>query len=302
MSDHTGDLREFPVRGAVKARAEQYLDAVRDGTAGPPPEPRRASTVLLVNPPRAEAPAEVFMQLRVAAMAFAPGVSVFPGGGVDPRDDDPRLPMSGPPLSWWSRRLGCEEGEARALLSAACREVFEECGVLLANREGHDSSASDVAGLLGGAEKARLAREALSTGGASLADVLLDSGLEMRTESLTPFARWITPEYQPRRYDTVFFLAMLPEGQQADGESTETEKADWVRPADVLGEYQAGRVSLMTPTVVALEQFAHLRESAAHDEPGGLDDLFGREWSMRPVLPYLVQAPDGSPTLLFEVP
>ena len=67
-------------------------------------------------------------------MAFAGGMCVFPGGGVDPRDfDDERSPWAGPPSpAEWARRLGCDEPMARALVCAAVRETFEESGVLLA--------------------------------------------------------------------------------------------------------------------------------------------------------------------------
>lgn len=298
MSEATGPVREFPVVGRNSAPALTYLEAVESGNPPAEATPRTASTVLLLR----EAPhggPQVFMQTRVAAMAFAAGATVFPGGGVDPRDGDAQLPMSGPELGWWSQRLGCDAELARELLAAACREVYEECGVLLAGRAGpqghtHGESAES---LLGGPEPAARAREALTNGDVSLTEVLRVSGLELRSELLTPFARWITPAYQPRRYDTILFLARMPSGQQADGESTETETAGWVEPGEVLTDLAEGRVSMMTPTVVALERLVEAGRTGAE----WLASMQRREWHMGPVQPRLVRASDGSPTLLCEV-
>ena len=78
-------------------------------------------------------------------MAFAPRMMVFPGGGVDPRDADPHLPWAGPPPARWAAWLGCDEDSARELVIAAVREVFEECGVLLAGPDA-DSVVADVSG------------------------------------------------------------------------------------------------------------------------------------------------------------
>src|SRR5699024_2709282 len=89
-----------------------------------------AATVVLLR----DAPAgpEVFLQRRVAAMAFAAGMTVFPGGGVDERDSDTSVDWSGPGPAVWAQRFGCGESLARALVCAAVRETFEESGVLLA--------------------------------------------------------------------------------------------------------------------------------------------------------------------------
>lgn len=301
MTSGSGPVREFPLAGANLAPALRYLEtreALEAGQAPEPMTPRPAATVLLLQPSPGGDDLQVFMQSRVAAMRFAPGVTVFPGGGFDPRDADPGLPMSGPGLDWWSRRLGCEAELARGLLAAACREVFEECGVLLAGSVAGERGGS-VAEMFGSAEAAALARAQLTDGELSLTEVLRSHGLELRSELLTPFARWVTPAYHPRIYDTVLFLARLPAGQHADGESTETEIAGWVRPADALRDRDAGRLTMLTPTVVALERI---------DPPPGVAvadwvaELERREWNMTPVQPELVRGPDGTPTLICEVP
>ena len=90
-----------------------------------------ASTVMVIRD--SDAGPEVFVARRVKGMAFAGGMTVFPGGGVDAADDDPDLAWTGPAPAWWAERLGCDEPRARRLVCAAARETFEECGVLLAD-------------------------------------------------------------------------------------------------------------------------------------------------------------------------
>ena len=109
---------------------------------------------------------DVFMQRRVSTMAFAPRMMVFPGGGVDPRDADPDLPWAGPLPEVWGRTLVADEATARELVVAAVREVFEECGVLLAGTDA-DTVVGDVSGPRWQEERAALVSHEVS-----LAEVL----------------------------------------------------------------------------------------------------------------------------------
>ena len=84
---------------------------------------------------------EVFLQRRVKQMAFAGGMTVFPGGGVDPRDAEADPAWTGPDAAWWADRFATDVATAQALVCAAVRETFEECGVLLATRT--DGTAAD---------------------------------------------------------------------------------------------------------------------------------------------------------------
>ena len=79
---------------------------------------------------------EVYLLRRQTSMAFAGGMCVFPGGGVDPRDHDASVAWAGPSPAEWAERLACDESLARALVCAAVRETFEESGVLLAGPVG----------------------------------------------------------------------------------------------------------------------------------------------------------------------
>ena len=107
------------------------------------PVAARASATVLLLRDSADG-VEVFVLRRVASMAFAPRMHVFPGGGVDPRDADPELPWAGPSPVDWAAVLGGGAAEASELVCAAVRELFEECGVLLAARPGDDVAADLV--------------------------------------------------------------------------------------------------------------------------------------------------------------
>ncbi len=196
------------------------------------PAARPASTVMLLR--EGTSGLEVFVMHRVAGMAFAPSVTVFPGGGVDPTDHLPPE-WSGPDSAWWAKALGKMPAEASALVVAAARELFEETGVLLAD------------GAL--AEPARLA---VAEHRSSLRDVMAAHGLVLRSELLRPWANWITPPGNPRRYDTFFFLAAQPEGQQAQMLTSEAESGRWARPVDLLAEHEAGDLAMMPPTLAML--------------------------------------------------
>jgi 8-oxo-dGTP pyrophosphatase MutT (NUDIX family) len=182
-------------------------------------------------------------------MAFAGGMTVFPGGGVDAADKPDANHWAGPDPSWWGGRLGCEPDLAGALVSAAVRETFEECGVLLA-----------TPGLPEGA--ARL-RADLVAHRRALGDVLAEAGLVLRSDMLRPWARWITPTTAPRRYDTAFFVACLPDGQEADAHTTEAVEATWWHPTEALEHWEQGDMKLMAPTFHCLQEIAEHPDSAA---------------------------------------
>jgi glyoxylase-like metal-dependent hydrolase (beta-lactamase superfamily II)/8-oxo-dGTP pyrophosphatase MutT (NUDIX family) len=194
---------------------------------------------------------EVFLQRRVSAMAFAPNVCVFPGGGLDDGDyadawlDEARGLWTGPSPSWWAQRLNTDERFACALVCAAIRETFEECGVLLAGPA--DGGAADPA-------RTARARVELLEEKRPLAEILTDAGWVLRTDLLRPWGQWITPVVERRRYDTRFFVAALPVGQRADGETTEADLAGWLRPDQALAAWRDGKIELLPPTWVTLEQ------------------------------------------------
>ena len=276
--------REFGI-GPLGDRAEAWLAG--EGTGGERVEvavPRTAATVMLVRD--GASGVEVFMVRRVASMAFAPSVWVFPGGGVDPRDDAADLPWAGPSAAEWAQRLGCDEGLARSLVAAAVREVFEECGVLLAGPHA-DSVVADLRDPEWDVERAALlSREQ------SLAEMLLRRGLVLRSDLLAIKAHWVTPEFEPRRYDTWFFAALVPEGQIPDDDTSEADVAEWVVPAALLGECAAGSAGMLPPTVVTVESVGEATSAAAFLASGG---------SALSVMPELLER-DGQAVMRVRLP
>lgn len=237
-----------------------------------PAVPRDAATVVLLRD--TERGLEVFLQRRVAAMAFAAGMTVFPGGGVDRRDADASVRWSGPGPARWAEWFSGSETVARALVCAAVRETFEESGVLLAGAA--DGVVADAARYAG-------ARRALVSRELSLAAFLEQAGLTLRADLLRPWAHWITPAQEKRRYDTRFFVAMLPDGQNADGATTEAESSEWRRPEEALADAEAGRSRLMPPTWQTLRELTGFTSAA---------EVFAAERRVEAIVPTLIREGD----------
>lgn len=277
-----GSFLRYPVpeRSAERARAW-----VADPASCEPVQPRKAATVMLLRDGRMGrfidargCSPEVFVIKRAATMAFVPGAIAFPGGGVDARDAESDVPWRGPVPAEWAARMGCGEDEARSVVAAAAREVFEETGVLLASPAGSEEAPAPLSAEELAADRARVEGRELSFG-----DYLCERGLELRSDLLSLRSHWVTPVYEPRRYDTYFFAAKLPLGQQADGRTSEAEASGWFTPQLLLSFLDEGSVSIMPPTVsnlVTLTQAAtvaealalpfsgHVLASAALDEDG----------------------------------
>ena len=216
---------------------------------------RQAATVLLL---RDGAPGlEVYLLRRTKGMPFAGGMTAYPGGGVDPRDGDTEIAWAGPPPAQWAEAFGCDERLARELVCAAVRETFEEAGVLLAGSD-DGSVVPDVSG-----DDWEEQRQALLTRELSMAELLAGRGLALRSDLLRPFAHWITPPAEPRRYDTKFFAAALPVGQEARHVSGEADEADWLTPTAALAELSAGARPMLPPTTHTLGQLEPFPDVAA---------------------------------------
>ncbi|MYS22537.1 NUDIX hydrolase [Streptomyces sp. SID4948] len=266
--------------GGVAAAWPERIRALRDGELVPA-APRRAATVLLLRDGR-DGPV-VHMLRRHAGMAFAAGMYAYPGGGVDPRDERP-VGWAGPGLDTWAAALGVAPAHAQAVVCAAVRETFEESGVLLA---GPDASAvvADTTGEDWEADRTALVRHELA-----FADFLARRHLVLRSDLLAPWARWITPEFEARRYDTWFFLALLPAGQRTRDVSGEADRTAWLRPAEAVAGYDRGELVMLPPTVSTLR--ALLPYGAAAD---ALAAAPGRDLS--PVLARAEVGEDGSVVL-----
>lgn len=202
-----------------------------------PPAPRDAATVVLLRDGRRGL--QTWLLTRRRELAFAAGMSVYPGGRVDP--DDGQVPLARPARAEEvAAGFGVDVARAHAVLVAAARETFEETGVLL-------TVPTAPAELENRLETSRAALEARQHGFAAL---LAEHGLEVDGDALHPWARWITPEQEPRRYDTFFFVAALPSGMRARDVTTESTTATWV---DVASALNGDAGILMPPTTVTLE-------------------------------------------------
>lgn len=208
---------------------------------------REAATVALIRDARVGGGVEVFLQHRVATMQFAANMSVFPGGGVEPRDYLGTRAWRGPEAKWWGRQFGIDAERAAAAVRGVARELFEETGVLLAEPS-EDAAGLDLPG--------RAERTALDAGEGDLDGLLQRHGLVLAAELLRPWDRWTTPLGPPRRYDTLFFVAALPEGADPDAGTTEARSAEWIRADDAAHAGTLGRLGMLRPTLHVLSDLA----------------------------------------------
>ncbi|MFC7326197.1 NUDIX hydrolase [Marinactinospora rubrisoli] len=254
----------------LPAGAAEWGRAVLAGREQPV-TPRPAATVMLVRP--AGTGIEVYLLRRTRSMAFAPGMHVFPGGGVDPRDAEPlgaAVRWAGPAPAEWGRRLAAPEPLARALVCAAVRETFEESGVLLAGTP-DGRVVADTRGDDWEADRLALIDRSLP-----FVEFLDRRDLVLRSDLLRPWARWITPVVEPRRYDTRFFAAVLPEGQLTRDVGGEADQVLWARPADAVAAWRRGEMAMLPPTAVTLGELAR------HKSP---DAVLAAEREIVPVEP-----------------
>ncbi|MCG7305309.1 NUDIX hydrolase [Pseudoglutamicibacter albus] len=223
---------------------------------------KNSASVLLVRPAsEASSGVEVFVHVRANSMEFAPGAVVFPGGGVDPSDADGTsawelpAPLAASLTDDAAEASGISAAERgrpvapQTLVAAAVRETFEECGVLLAR----PTEESTSPGLHPEREAQRRALEEHRIG---IDQAITALAAVPHLESIVCVDRWITPASLPKRYDTRFFAAVLPEGQIADGHTSESVDSFWIRPEEALRRYKEGTLMVMAPTWAQLIRLA----------------------------------------------
>jgi glyoxylase-like metal-dependent hydrolase (beta-lactamase superfamily II)/8-oxo-dGTP pyrophosphatase MutT (NUDIX family) len=209
----------------------------------PPPPPRPATAVVLW---RRSAPGdgtEVFWVRRGERLAHAGGFYAFPGGKTDP--DDRLTPVRG------------ADGDAAAALASACRELFEETGVLLADGAERIAPADREA-----------ARRALLDGGQRFSDLvarhgLVREGLVIDARCFVPAGRWVTPPFLPARFDAQFFLVEMPGGQQASVWPGELADGEWIDCREAFARWEDARALLHPPIRWVVECLARDPPQAA---------------------------------------
>jgi 8-oxo-dGTP pyrophosphatase MutT (NUDIX family) len=219
-----------------------------EGEVAAPATPRDAATIALVRD--GANGLETYLLRRRSTLEFAPGVLVFPGGGV--HDGDLRVTeWIGPDVSVWAKTFNCEESLARGLVVAALRETFEESGVLFASPGDDESVIADTSGFA--AE-----RLALDAGELDFADFLDAQGLVLRVDLIGAWAHWVTPTFEPRRFDTRFFVAAVPEGQQVGELPGEADRASWWPIREIWPAIESGTSMMLPPTSVTCRELAGL--------------------------------------------
>lgn len=192
--------------------------------------PRPASTVVLVDDQ-----SRVYLTKRPQTMKFLGGYYVFPGGSVDKADEITDSPYI---------LNKTKEAVHVSFYVAAARELFEEVGILLAaNQEGMLELDSN---------KIREYRRLMINGEMSFIELLQSEKLFLNLNHLKYFGSFVTPEGNPYRYDTSFFLASLPHGQHPIPDEYEIEDAFWVTPEEALNKHRKGKLPMITPTIISL--------------------------------------------------
>jgi len=227
---------------------------VDPGAPAPAAPPKDAATVIVLRlspaaAGRSDEPLEVFCVRRHAQSAFLGGVVVFPGGKLDAADGDDRLGERCNGVHPRASRFAASPSHALALAICACRESLEEAELLPCVS---DLGAPEVAAMR--AELAAAADGPSAEG--SLSTLLGQRSLRLDTAALVPFARWITPLGERRRYDTRFFVVPLPAGQTGHHDEHETVSSLWAAPRQLLCAYAAGDLFLAPPTIRMLSLLA----------------------------------------------
>ena len=259
----------------------EHARAFRDGSRKPV-EPKHASTVVLLRDgDGAPGGLQVYLLRRHVDMAFAAGMCVFPGGGVDRRDFDADIGWVGPAPSAWATLLDTDDSFARALVCAAVRETFEESGVLLAGPT-EDTVVGDTTG-----DDWEVDRQRLEAREVSFTEFLERRGLKLRTDLLRLWGTWVTPAFEPRRFNARFFLAELPSGQVTRDVSTESDEVVWLPVRETIRAVDEHEMLMLPPTYcTCLEMYDYASSQEA------LADVEGRD--LTPVEPQAVVDDTGA--------
>ncbi|HEX5477426.1 MAG TPA: MBL fold metallo-hydrolase, partial [Burkholderiales bacterium] len=214
------------------------------------PAPRPAATLILLR--AGSAGPEVLMLQRTKSAVFLGGAYVFPGGALDQQDSNPAIleRIIGLPTEAANARLNLKE-DASSYYAAAVRECFEESGVaLLCDATGRTVSAERAGALARYRERPFL-------------ELLQAQDLYIPGSALAYFGHWITTPGRPRRFDTRFFVALAPEGQEGSHDANETVHHMWVSPNEALARGERGEIELVFATQHTLRELARFSDCAA---------------------------------------
>lgn len=216
-----------------------------------PVVPVRASTVILIRD--TDGQLQVYLLKRSSQSGFMPGNYVFPGGVVDSEDRN---------VDFWQGHIDLNRDQVITRLGgglnnadvvshgiAAIRETFEEAGVLLARQNG---------GTGRGLDNLRDQRLVGSLRKTWLGELMSSGAWTLRFSELACWSHWITPKIRSKRYDTRFFAAFMPEGQECRPDNRETTHGIWVSPEKALRGNLKGEIPLSPPAVTTLNEFLQI--------------------------------------------
>ena len=253
--------------------------------------PKNAATVILLRDQEPDG-FEAFLLRRHEKSSFMGGNYVYPGGRVDRNDgsEETRSLSKGITFEEAAKILGgmASPEESFAHWIAAIRELFEEAGVLLAyDRKGN------LIQLRNREERERFLsyRKLLQEGKISFSETVRKENLSFAPDQLHYYAHWITPEAQPQRFDTRFFLTRCPSGQEASPDQKETTAGIWITPRRALEENLKRNVILSPPTLKTLEDLSRFET---------IEEILQslKRKNIQPILPILTRISD-TPLIIF---
>jgi len=231
--------------------------------------PKASTLVLLRDNPEGY---EVLLLKRTQQSTF-PNLYVFPGGKVD--SDDANCEKFSDSLTDRdaSKILAMKQGGLRYWI-AAIRECFEECGVLFAGKS--ESLAGELDPKL--FKELKQSREALCTGNTTFQSILEEFSIQLAVSKVHYLSHWITPKVMPARFDTRFFIGVIPDGQATDVHSSELVSGEWVRPKIALTRHAQKKWNMILPTITTLRIISSFENTAS------LIDYVRRGYHKIPVL------------------
>lgn len=248
-----------------------------------------AATVVLLR--ERDGNLETLLMRRRATLGFLGGMWVFPGGRMEPSDASPDARARGHREDP-GRPLGLLSSDGRPLADdvalgyahAACREAFEEAGVLLARDASGRPCDADTA------ERLAPHRETVTRDPISFTRLLESNDLRIDVDALCYWSHWITPSAEPKRFDTRFFVAALPAGQRASADLSELTEHAWRSPADAVADCGRGALRMVPPTLYTLEDLAE-----CHARHGSLAAMLAAESGRAapPVMPRMAITADA---------
>jgi len=231
---------------------ERFMKSLKHPSHPPVPAKPAATIALLRDSP---SKMELLLLKRDHNASFVPGAYVFPGGRVDPDDWTKKTlaSVNGLTTETAAARLGLvgTSPPAIAYYIAALREAFEETGILVGvgpNAQAPPTAAENV--------EVEVLRNGLMEGSISFDEALEHLSCRIDGSSIEYLAHWITPEREPRRFDTRFFAARVQADAEPIFDPREMTEALWLSPKEALSRNQGGTLPMIFPTIDTLQRLA----------------------------------------------